>query len=71
MKLFPKSAAISRERVEELKLEALRARNERRQREAKAALNRRGVAPRVVIGRGHVPPAVARTYTHMNVRGLA
>ncbi|MDR5813355.1 hypothetical protein QCE62_07080 [Caballeronia sp. LZ033] len=71
MKLFSKPAALSRDRVEELKLEALRARNERRQRDAKAALDRRGVTPRVVIGRGHVPQSVARTYTHMNVRGLA
>jgi hypothetical protein len=70
MKLFSKPAALSRERVQDLKLEALRARNERRQREAKAALVRRGIKP-MEIGKGHVPPNVARAYTYMNVRGLA
>lgn len=60
-----------REKALELKHEMLCERTRRRQKTAKAELERRGVRPRIVIGSGYVPPSVARTYTHMNVRGLA
>lgn len=60
-----------RERVFDLKHEMLCERTKRRQQAAKAELVRRGVVPRVHIGGAYVPPSVARTYTHMNVRGLA
>lgn len=63
--------SITRERVRELQYEALCLRTARRQREAKEALVRRGVMQRTPISTGYVPPSIARTYTHMNVRGLA
>ncbi|MDR6381791.1 hypothetical protein [Paraburkholderia caribensis] len=70
-RIFRRSGSgISRERVMDLQLEALQSRNARRQQAAKAALVRRGVQPRVVIGRGWVPENVARNFAHMNVRGL-
>ncbi|PXW23380.1 hypothetical protein [Paraburkholderia caballeronis] len=50
---------------------ALCIRTANRQRAAKEALNRRGITPRTPIGTGYVPPAVARVFTHSNVRGLA
>lgn len=52
--------------------DALCARTERRQREAKAALERRGVAPKVVISGAYVPPNVARQFQHIEwMRGAA
>lgn len=60
-----------RERALELKYEMLCKRTARRQEAAKAALLRRGVTPRVKIGSGHVPAAIARVFTYTNVRGLA
>lgn len=63
-------SGISRERVMDLQLEALQSRNARRQQAAKAALMRRGVQPRVLIGGAWVPPNVARAFVHTNVRGL-
>jgi hypothetical protein len=71
MNLFRKKASLSRERVEELKQDALRMRNERRQKAAKAELVNRGIYPRTPIATAYVSPSIARTYTHMNVRGLA
>lgn len=72
LNLFRRRApSITRERVSELKYEALCLRTARRQREAKEALARRGVTQRTPIGTAYVPPSVARTFTHMNVRGLA
>lgn len=62
---------LLRQRALDLKYELLCERTKRRQEAAKAALVRRGVAPRVRIGGAYVPPCVARVYTHMNVRGLA
>lgn len=62
---------LTRERVSELKYEALCSRTARRQREAKEALVRQGVAPRTPIGTAYVPPSVARNFTYTNVRGLA
>ncbi|WP_234775212.1 hypothetical protein [Paraburkholderia tropica] len=66
-----RAPSITRERVRELQYEALCTRTERRQREAKAALVRRGVTPCTPISTGYVPPAVARNFTYTNVRGLA
>lgn len=63
--------SITRERVSELKYEALCTRTARRQREAKEALVRQGVRPRTPISTGYVPPSVARNFTYTNVRGLA
>lgn len=52
--------------------DALCARTERRQREAKAALERRGVAPKVAISQHYVPPSVARQFQHIqSIRGGA
>jgi len=62
--------AIPRERVIEMKYEALCMRTARRQMAAKADLERRGVEPRTPISTGYVPKNVARAFTHMNVRGL-
>lgn len=62
---------ITRERVSDLKYEALRSRTARRQREAKRALVRQGVTPRTPIGTAYVPPSVARNFVYTNVRGLA
>jgi hypothetical protein len=63
--------SLLRERVFDLKYEMLCERTARRQKAAKAELQRRGVVPKVVIGSGWVPVNVARVFTHMNVRGLA
>ena len=49
--------------------DALCARTERRQREAKAALNRRGVVPRVAISAAYIPPSVARQFFCDSVGG--
>jgi hypothetical protein len=62
---------LSRAEVLDSEYHALCARTERRQRAAKAALARRGVAPRVVIGSGWVPSYIARHFHHCAVRGLA
>jgi hypothetical protein len=56
-----------KDRVLELKYEALCARTKRRQEAAKAALVRRGVEPRVRIGSLHVPRYIARVFTHIKV----
>jgi hypothetical protein len=69
MNLFRKPS-LSRERVEALKFEAMLARNERRRAEARAYLKARGISP-MPIGTAWIPVSIARTYTHMNVRGLA
>lgn len=71
MAFFRKPASLTRERVEELKYEAMLVRNERRLAEAKADLARRGVAPRTPISTGYVPPNVARSFAYTNPRGLA
>jgi hypothetical protein len=72
LNLFRRRApSITRERVSELKYEALCTRTARRQREAKEALVRRGVKPCTPISTGYVPPCIARVYTYSNVRGLA
>ena len=60
-----------RARVLDLKYEMLCARTARRQQAAKAALMRRGVAPRTPISTGYVPQNVARNFVYTNVRGLA
>lgn len=49
----------------------LAAMNDAQLRERKAMNARRGLTVKVPIGTAYVPPNVARTYTHMNVRGLA
>nr|WKF58782.1 hypothetical protein HUO10_003283 [Paraburkholderia busanensis] len=64
-------SSLLRDRVLDLKYELLCERTKRRQEAAKADLVRRGVAPRVCISGGWVPPSVARVFTHTNVRGLA
>lgn len=64
MSLFHKPS-LSREKVEELKYEAMIERNERRLAEAKAALKARGIVP-CPIGRWFVPANVARSFS----RGL-
>jgi len=52
--------------------DALCARTERRQREAKAALARQGVEPKVNISGAYIPPDVARQYQHIqSIRGAA
>jgi hypothetical protein len=52
--------------------DALCARTERRQREAKAALERRGVTPKVAISQHYVPPSVARQFQRVQwIRGAA
>lgn len=61
--------SITRERVRELAYEALCARTARRQRDAKAALKRSGVAPRVVIGGMYVAPRIARHFLHSDSVG--
>jgi hypothetical protein len=66
-----RAPSITRERVRELQYEALCSRTARRQRDAKEALLRQGVKPRVDIGAAWVPRSIARVYTHSNVRGLA
>jgi hypothetical protein len=53
-----------KDRVLELKYEALCARTKRRQEAAKAALVRRGVEPRVAIGRLFVPSYIAKHFHH-------
>jgi predicted DNA-binding transcriptional regulator len=58
---------LTRALVLEIQYEMLCARTARRQRAAKAAMVRRGVLPRVCIGKYWVPPSVARAFTHMNV----
>jgi len=64
MPLFRKPS-ISRERIEELKFEAMIERNGRRLAEAKAALKARGISA-MPIGKGWVPANVARSFS----RGL-
>ncbi|APR40000.1 hypothetical protein [Paraburkholderia sp. SOS3] len=61
---------ITRDRVLELKHEALCARTARRQRDAKAALSRQGVAPRTPISTGYVPEEISRVFTYTNVGGV-
>jgi hypothetical protein len=56
-----------KDRVLDLKYEMLCERTKRRQEAAKAALVRRGVAPRVRISSIHVPPYIARVFTHVKV----
>lgn len=63
--------SLMRQRVLDLQYEMLCARTARRQQAAKAALVRRGVAPRTPISTGYVPQNVARVYLYTNVRGLA
>ena len=60
---------LTRALVLEIQYEILCARTARRQKAAKAAMVRRGVMPRVCIGRCWVPLIVARSFTHMNVGG--
>lgn len=64
MSIFRKPS-LTREKVEELKFEAMIERNERRLAEAKAALKARGI-PAMPIGKGWVPANVARSFS----RGL-
>ena len=61
MKIFRKPS-LNRDRIEELKYEALRVRNERRLAEAKAELKARGISP-MPIGSWHVPAIVARSFS--------
>jgi len=65
MSLFRKPS-LTREKVEQLKFEAMIVRNERRLAEAKENLARRGIVPRVNISGAWVPFSVARTFS----RGL-
>lgn len=49
--------------------DALCARTERRQREAKARLTALNIEPRVQIGRSYIPPSVARQFFCDSVGG--
>jgi hypothetical protein len=64
-------SSLMRARVLDLQYEMLCARTARRQKAAKAALERRGVTPRTPISTGYVPQNVARVFLYTNVRGLA
>lgn len=55
---------LSRAELVESEYTALCARTARRQREAKASLARRGVAPRVLIGALYVAPHIAKHFHH-------
>jgi hypothetical protein len=55
---------LSRAELVDSQYQALCARTERRQRAAKAALARRGVAPRVAIGALFVPGYIAKHFHH-------
>jgi hypothetical protein len=62
---------LSRAEVVEAQWNSLCARTARRQRDAKAALACRGVAPRVLIGSLYVPHHVAKHFQHSdNVGGV-
>jgi hypothetical protein len=62
---------LSRAELMDSQYQALCARTERRQRAAKAALARRGVAPRVVIGALFVPKHIAKHFQHSdNIGGV-
>lgn len=58
---------LSRAELADSQYQALCERTKRRQEAAKAALVRRGVVPRVRISSIHVPPHIARVFTHIKV----
>ncbi|MDE1007698.1 MAG: hypothetical protein OSB38_18700 [Paraburkholderia fungorum] len=62
---------LSRAEIVEAQWNSLCTRTAQRQRAAKAALARRGVAPRVHIGALYVAPHIAKHYQHSdNVGGV-
>jgi hypothetical protein len=58
---------LSRVERMEAQLRHLVASNQAQRRQRKAENARRGIAPRVVIGSAHVPPAVAKAFTYIKV----
>ncbi|TDV39562.1 hypothetical protein C7405_101681 [Paraburkholderia caballeronis] len=60
---------LTRAELADSAYEALCARTARRQREAKASLEHRGVAPRVQIGSLYVAPRIAKHFQHSDSVG--
>ncbi len=60
---------LTRAELLESELGALRARTERRQKVAKAALKSRGIRPRIQIGSAYMTPATARNFAYVSIGG--